>query len=88
MLSSVRVFATPWTVARHAPLSMEFSRQESWSGLALPPPGDLPNPKMEQDPPAFPVLAGGLFTAEPPGKPLSCLKGCQATALLLCPILA
>ena len=65
MLSHVRLFATPWTVARQAPLSMEFSRKEYWSGLPFPSPGDLPNPGIE---PVSPALAGGLFTAEPPGK--------------------
>ena len=45
--SRVRFFATPWTVARQAPLSVEFSRQECWSGLPCPPPGDLPHPGME-----------------------------------------
>ena len=55
--------ATPWTVAHEAPLSMEFSRQEYWSGLQFPPSGDLPNPRIE------PALAGGFFTTEPPGKP-------------------
>ena len=43
-LSRVRLFATPWTVAYQAPLSMGFSRQECWSGLPFPSPGDLPNP--------------------------------------------
>ena len=43
----VQLFATPWTVARQAPLSMGFSRQEYWSGLPCPPPGDLPNPAIE-----------------------------------------
>ena len=57
--------ATPWTVACQAPLSMEFSRQEYWSGLPFPPPGDLPDPGVE---PTSPALAGGFFTAEPPGK--------------------
>ena len=47
VLSRVRLFATPWTAARQAPLSMGFSRQESWSGLPCPPPGDLPNPVIE-----------------------------------------
>ena len=42
-ISHVRLFATPWIVARQAPLSMGFSRQEYWSGLPCPPPGDLPN---------------------------------------------
>ena len=45
--SRVRLFVTPWTVARQAPLSMGFSRQEYWSGLPCPPPGDLPSPGME-----------------------------------------
>ena len=57
---------TPWTVACQAPLSMEFSRQEHWSGLPFPPPGDLPDPGIE---PSSPELAGGFFTIEPPGKP-------------------
>ena len=46
-LSRVRLFVTPWTVAHQAPLPMEFSRQEYWSGLPLPSPGDLPNPGIE-----------------------------------------
>ena len=44
--SHVRLFATPWTVAHQAPLSMGFSRQEYWSGLPFPSPGDLPNPGL------------------------------------------
>ena len=59
-------FATPWTAAHQAPLSMGFSRQEYWSGLPCPSPGDLPNPGFE---PESPALAGGFFTTEPPGKP-------------------
>ena len=58
--------ATPGTVARQAPLSMGFSRQEYWSGLPFPSPGDLSDPGIE---PASPALAGGFFTTEPPGKP-------------------
>ena len=54
--------SNPWTVACQAPLSVEFSRQEYWSGLPFPSPGDLPNK------PAFPVLAGRFFTTEPPEK--------------------
>jgi len=50
-------------------LSVEFSRQEYWSGLPCPPPGDLPNPGLEPMSLAFPALAGGLFTAETQGKP-------------------
>ena len=65
-LSRFQLFATPWTGARQAPLSMEFSRQESWSGLPFPPPGDLPNPGIK---PTSPALAGGFFVSDPPGKP-------------------
>ena len=46
-LSHVQLFATPWTVAYQAPLSMGFSRQGYWSGLPFPSPGDLPNPEIE-----------------------------------------
>ena len=52
-LSRVRLFATPWTVAYHAPLSMGFSRQEYWNGLPLPSPEDLPNPRIEPGSPAL-----------------------------------
>ena len=60
--SHVRLFATPWTVALQAPLSMGFSRQEYWSGLPLPPPGDLPNPGIQPTSLKSPTLAGGFFT--------------------------
>ena len=53
---------TPWTVAHQAPLSMEFSRQEYWSGLPFPIPGDLPDPGIEPTSPVSPALAGGFFT--------------------------
>ena len=53
LLSRVRLFATPWTVAYQAPLSMGFSRQEYWSGLPFPSPGDLPDPGIEPWSPAF-----------------------------------
>ena len=55
-LSCVRLFVTPWTVAHQAPLSMGFSRQENWSGLPCPPPGDLPNPRIEPMSPEAPEL--------------------------------
>ena len=61
-LSHVQLFATPWTVALQAPLSMGFSRQEYWSGLPLLPPGVLPNPGTEPASFMSPVLAGGFFT--------------------------
>ena len=54
--------ATPWTVAHQAPLSMGFSRQEYWSGLPYPPPGDLPDPGIEPTSLTSPALAGGFFT--------------------------
>ena len=60
--SHVQLFATTWTVAQQVPLSMGSSRQEHWSGLTCPPPGDLPNPEMEPTPPMSPALAGGFFT--------------------------
>ena len=52
-LSRVKLFAVPWTVACQAPLSMEFSRQEYWSGLSFPFPGDRPDPGIEPGSPAF-----------------------------------
>ena len=51
-----------WTVAFQAPLSMEVSRQEYWSGLLCPPPGDLPEPGIEPLSLTFPAFAGGFFT--------------------------
>ena len=66
-LSHVWVFASPWPIARQAPLSMGFSRQEYRSGLPCPPPGDLPDPGVES---ASPALPGGFFNDEPPGKPV------------------
>ena len=56
-------FATPWTAAHQAPLSMGFPRQEYWSGVPLPSPGDRPDPRIE---PESPMLPGGSFTTEPP----------------------
>ena len=57
---------TPWTVARQVPLSTEFSRQEYWSGLPFPSPGDLPDPGTE---PQSPALQAHSLLSEPPGKP-------------------
>ena len=64
-LSRVRLFVTPWTVAYQAPQSMEFSRQEYWSGLPFPSPGDLPNPGIE---PVSPTMQADALPSEPPGK--------------------
>ena len=75
--SNIRLFVASWTVAYQPPLSMEFSRQEHWSGFPCPPPGDLPDPGIEPRSPVSPALAGGFFTVEPPGKPLSQLRWLQ-----------
>ena len=68
-LSCVRLFVTPWSVACQAPSFMGFSRQEYWSGLPFPTPGDLPNPGIKSVSFASPVLAGRFFTTASPGKP-------------------
>ena len=65
-LSHVQLFVTPWTVTYQVPLSIGFSRQEYWSGLPFPPPGDLPNPGVE---PRSPTLQADALLSEPPGKP-------------------
>ena len=65
-LRHVRLFATPWTAAYQVPLSMGFSRQEWWSGLPFPSPGDLPYPGIK---PGSPTLQADTLPSEPPGKP-------------------
>ena len=65
LLSRVQLFATPWTVACQAPPSMGFSRQECWSGLPFPSPGDLPDPGIE---PGSPALQAVALPSEPPEK--------------------
>ena len=62
---SCSTLATPWTVAHQAPPSMGFSRQEYWSGLPFPSPGNLPDPGIE---PRSPTLQADALTSEPPGK--------------------
>ena len=66
LLSHVRLFATPWTVAFQAPPSMVFSRQEYWSGLPFPSAGGLPNPRIE---PRSPIFLADALPSKPPGKP-------------------
>ena len=63
-LNHVQLFATPWTVAHQAPLSMGFSGEEYWSVLPFPSPGDLPNPGIEL---RSPTLQADTLTSEPPG---------------------
>ena len=86
LLSCVLLFATPWTVTYQAPLSMGFSRQEYWSGLPFPSPGDLSNPGIE---PRSPTLRTVALPSEPPEKPVSvrivpndvsCVPGFKFTA--------
>ena len=67
LLSRVRLFVTPWTVAHQVPQSMEFSRQEYWSGLSFPSPGYLPNPGIK---PGSPALQAASLLIESPEKPL------------------
>ena len=67
-LSRVQLFATSWTEALQAPLPMGFSRQEQWGEFPFPSLGDLPDPGTE---PVSPALAGGFFTTEPPGNPVT-----------------
>ena len=69
VLSHVQLFAIPWTVVHQAPLSMGSSRQEYWSGLPFPPPGDLPNPGINPVSLASSELAGGFFITKLSGKP-------------------
>ena len=77
-LSHVRLFATPWTVTYQATLTLGFFRQECWSGLPFPSPGDLPDPGIE---PASPALTGGFFIIEPPREtPALLLGGCNFKA--------
>ena len=64
--NTFKVYAILWTVVCQAPLSMEFSRQEYWSGLPFPSPGDLPNPGIKS---RFPALQDDSLPYEPPGKP-------------------
>ena len=77
-LSHVQLLVTPWTVAYQAPPSMEFSRQEYWSGLPFLSPGDLPNPGIE---PGSPALEADALPTEPPGKPtIECYSAIKKNA--------
>ena len=71
MLSHVPLFATLWTVAHQALLSTRFPRQEYWSGLPFPPPGDLPDSGTEPGSLTSLARAGRFFTTVPPGKSLT-----------------
>ena len=69
LLSCVRLFVTPWTVAQQDPLSMGFPRQEYWSGLPFPSPGDPSDPGIESKSLEAPALADGFSTTVPSRKP-------------------
>ena len=67
VLSHIWLSVVPWTVARQAPPSMGFPREEYWGGLPFPSPGDLPDPGIEPTSPGSPALVGGFSTTAPPG---------------------
>ena len=73
-LHHVKLFAIPWTVAYQAPPSMGFTRQEYWSRLPFPSPGDLPEPGIK---PGSPALQADALPSEPPGKPKPKERQCQ-----------
>ena len=85
-LSHVRLFAILWTVAHQAPPHMGFSRQEFWSGLLFPSPGDLPNPGVK---PGSPALQADALPSQPPGKPPSsiCVQKCFLSILYMSQVL-
>ena len=81
-----RLFATPWTIARRAPLSMGFSRQEYWSMLPCPPPGDLPDPGTEPVSFMSPAMASRFFTTSATWEaPHVCEMHCQIILILSAP---
>ena len=98
-LSRAQLFATLWTVAFQTPLSKGFSRQEYWSGLPCPPPGDLPDRRVKPVPLVSPVLQADSLPTEPLGKPTTksllllfilnffffcCAESCRAQAFSSC----
>ena len=70
LVSHVRLFTTPWTVAHQTPLSMGSSSQEYWPRLPFPSPSDLPHPEIE---PGSPTLQADALPSKPPGKPKSAI---------------
>ena len=83
LLSHVQLFATPWTVAHQAPLSMGFLRQEPWSGLPCPPPWDLPHPGIKPVSLMYPNWQAGSLPLAPPGKPPMNGASCQILDYLI-----
>ena len=84
MFCHVQLCVFLWTVAHKASLSTEFSRQEYWSGLWFPTPGDLPDAGIEPTSPVFPELADRFFTTVPLGKPIYLFKLIQFQFLYNC----
>ena len=80
----VCLFSTPWTVAHQAPLSMGFSRQEYWSGLPCPPPGDLPNPGIKTSSPVTPALQVDSLQLSHRGSPYPLFSSVAQSCLPLC----
>ena len=70
----VQLSVALWTVAQQVPLSLEVSRQEYWSGLPFPPPGDLPDPGFKPMSLVSPALTGGFFITSPPGSIVKCFS--------------
>ena len=87
-LSHVWCFATPWTVAHQAPLSMGFSRQEYWSGLPYPPPGGFPNPGIKLSSLMSPALAGGFFSSGATWEAPECVYPLSVTVQQITPKLS
>ena len=85
LLSYVRLFVTPWTVAHQVPLSVGFPRQEYWSKLSFPSPEDLPDPGIKPMSLVSPALADKFFTSEPPGRPFYVLGTSQISSLAWIP---
>ena len=81
----VQLLVIPWTIARQAPLSMGFSRQEYWSGLPFPSPGDLPNPGIEPPSLMSPVLTGMFFTTSTTCKAPDLFMLCMCLVTQSCP---
>ena len=84
LLSCVQLFAISWTVALQAPLSMGFPRQEYWSGLPIPPPGDLLNSGIESAALGATALAGGFFTTSTTWKALRLHRYIHLSKLRVC----
>ena len=82
--SCVWLFVMPWTVARQAPSDHGISQARILEWVAIPLPGDLPNPGVEPGSLASPALAGGLFATEPPGQLFRCIWGIKLSISINC----